>query len=542
MVYYAAVYFSTPKRLMKRRGFLLTGAALATLAKADEVTNESPKPAAPPPKQHRFADVIALAKKRSESPDEPKKQTLTGPYTNLSYDQYRGIRFKPEADLFAASGSDFAMDLLPPGRLFDDIVLINLVENGKVVPQPFRHDVFEFDPVLFAPARTLIDDIDASKLSWSGFRLRYPINSPDTQDEFAVFQGASYFRAIARNTLYGLSARGLAISTGNPDGEEFPRFSEFWVHLPKAGDRSVRVDALLESASITGAYQIEITPGAETVFVIKASLFPRTEIREIGIGALTSMYYFSPSRRANINDYRNAVHDSDGLAMLTGNDARLWRALANPMRLQFSAFSDTDPKGFGLLQRNREFSAYQDAEARYDKRPSAWITPRGRWGKGVVSLIEIPVNSEFNDNIIAFWRPIEPLTPNQRNDIAYDLIWSASGPEFTRRAKIIATRSGQTVNNKETYTFTIDFAPLINTQPLDPERLSLALFASKGEILSDHMVILPESGNLRASFDYRPESGSLAELQLRLNVRDESNQNGALAQIAETWMYQWLPS
>lgn len=150
MVYYAAVYFSTPKRLMKRRGFLLTGAALATLAKADEVTNESPKPAAPPPKQHRFADVIALAKKRSESPDEPKKQTLTGPYTNLSYDQYRGIRFKPEADLFAASGSDFAMDLLPPGRLFDDIVLINLVENGKVVPQPFRHDVFEFDPVLFA--------------------------------------------------------------------------------------------------------------------------------------------------------------------------------------------------------------------------------------------------------------------------------------------------------------------------------------------------------------------------------------------------------
>ena len=353
-------------------------------------------------------------------------------------------------------------------------------------------------------------------------------------DEFAVFQGASYFRAIARDTLYGLSARGIALGTGGPGGEEFPRFTQFWIYQPETNDRNIRLEALLESPSLTGAYAMEIIPGAETVFTIKSSLFPRKDIEHYGIAPLTSMYFFSPSRRAAVNDYRNAVHDNDGLAMYTGGEARLWRPLCNPRDLQFSAFIDDSPKGFGLLQRARAFDNFQDAEARYDKRPSAWITPRGKWGKGSVSLVEIPVTNEFNDNIIAFWSPAEPLKAGERRDFAYDLTWSQSGPEFSGRARIVGTRSGAAVNNPELYTFTVDFAVPEGSAPLDPDTLKLVTNASAGEIRAAHLVRLPEGGRLRAAFDYQPKSNTMAELQLRL-----TDTNGV--PVAESWFYRWVP-
>ena len=44
-----------------------------------------------------------------------------------------------------------------------------------------------------------------------------------------VFLGASYFRALGAGQHYGLSARGLAIDTVGGQGEEFPRFAEFWI-------------------------------------------------------------------------------------------------------------------------------------------------------------------------------------------------------------------------------------------------------------------------------------------------------------------------
>jgi len=279
---------------------------------------------------------------------------------------------------------------------------------------------------------------------------------------------------------------------------------------------------------------MEIIPGAETVFLIKSSLFPRKDIEHYGIAPLTSMYFFSPSRRAAINDYRNAVHDNDGLAIYTGAEARLWRPLCNPQTLQFSAFIDDNPKGFGLLQRARAFDNFQDAEARYDKRPSAWVTPRGNWSKGSVSLVEIPVTNEFNDNIISFWSPAEPLKAGQRHDFAYDLTWSQSGPEFSGRARISGTRSGAAVNNPELFTFTIDFTMPEGSTPLDPDTLKLSTNASVGEISGAHLVRLPEAGKLRAAFDYRPKNNTMAELQLRLT--DDKG-----VPVTESWYYRWVP-
>ena len=515
---------------------MLAGAAgVAGAALAQEIAQENAPPPASnaAPDAHSFERIIELARTRAQNSDKADRMELKGAFADLNYDRFRGIRFRRSADPIADGGSQFGIDLLPPGGFYQDRVILYVVKDGIAREIAFDPHVFDFDPLIFnASSLNLNDDIYQS-LGWSGFRLRFPINTPDVMDEFAVFQGASYFRAVARDTLYGLSARGLSLNTGGAEGEEFPRFSRFWIHQPQADARSIRVEALLDSPSLTGAFAFDILPGAETVFVVKSSLFPRRDIQHYGIAPLTSMYYFSPSRRANIDDYRHAVHDSEGLAMHIGSGKRLWRPLANPPTLQFSAFSDDNPKGFGLLQRKRRFADYQDGEARYDKRPSAWIIPHGQWGRGHVSLIEIPVVNEFNDNIVSFWSPAEPLRSGRRADFNYDLIFSPQGPEQIARARIVATRSGQSVNNPNSYTIVVDFAP-DGSSVLDPATLKLDVRTSAGEVRGAHIARLPENGLLRAAFEYLPNKNDTAELQLRLD--DASGE-----QIAESWYYRWTP-
>ena len=365
-------------------------------------------------------------------------------------------------------------------------------------------------------------------LSYSGFRLRFPLNYREIDDEFLVFQGASYFRAVAQDTLYGLSARGLALQTGEPTGEEFPRFSRFWIYRPNKSARSIHIDALLESESLTCAYSFEIFPGQTTTCATRAILFPRKKIKNYGIAALTSMYFFSPTRRRNVDDYRNSVCDSNGLAMHTGNGARLWRSLHNPQVLQYSAFMDKDPRGFGLIQRARDFSDYQDLEAKYEKRPSAWVEPLGDWGRGNVSLIEIPTNSEFNDNIIAFWQGADALEPNQRYEFNYNLHWSKTGENFADRAQVVACRIGKSVNKPENFTVVLDYQ-FQNFVPA--EQCQFVATATRGEVIAPHISPILEGKILRAAFEYQPLKGENAELQAALSK--------AGTPISETWLYRW---
>ena len=88
-----------------------------------------------------------------------------------------------------------------------------------------------------------------------------------------IFAGASYFQAIARNQVFGMSARGLAIGTGEPEGEEFPFFRAHWIEAP-SGDRMV-VHSLLDGPSATGAYRFTIRPGDETTIDVEATIFVR---------------------------------------------------------------------------------------------------------------------------------------------------------------------------------------------------------------------------------------------------------------------------
>lgn len=157
----------------------------------------------------------------------------------------------------------------------------------------------------------------------SGLRVRTHINSRSVWDEFLVFQGASYFRAVSKGALYGLSARGLALKTAHPTGEEFPGFTHFWIERPAANASGIVIHALLESPSTTGAYRFGAIPGTETIMDVDVTLFPRVALESVGIAPLTSMFLFDESNRTRIDDFRDEVHDSAGLQVVLASGEQI---------------------------------------------------------------------------------------------------------------------------------------------------------------------------------------------------------------------------
>jgi len=237
----------------------------------------------------------------------------------------------------------------------------------------------------------------------------------------AAFLGASYFRVVAPALRYGLSARGLAIDTVGGAGEEFPAFTTFWIVRPAPGDTVVRFFALLESPRVTGAYAFAVTPGAaDTTVDVRARLTLREPVARLGIAPLTSMF-LGGENQPLVDDYRPEVHDSDGLQVASGESEWLWRPLANPRGVFVTSFAMRSLRGFGLMQRDRAFSSYQDLEARYDLRPSAWVEPRGDWGPGRVELLQFHTPDETHDNVGAWWFPDRLPAPGEPVEFAWRL-------------------------------------------------------------------------------------------------------------------------
>lgn len=511
---------------MDRRSFLsaalagFLGTALPPLAR----TAAAQQPAAAP---FSFEAVVARARDLAAAPYVRPLMKLEAPFADLKYDQFRAIRFRDDKRLFSDSDRAFQMEMLPPGFSFQDKIEINVVRGGQVVPVPFSTDYFDFDGDYFdfpggqAPAGPAAD------MGFSGIRLRYPLNRPGVWDEFAVFQGASYFRAVAYDGIYGLSARGLSIGTAGPDPEEFPIFTAFWVQEPRAGDRALRMSALLDSDSVAGAFDFSLAPGEETVIEVRSLLIPRREIAAVGIAPLTSMYFFGPERRAGIDDFRDAVHDSDGLRIVNGSGERLWRPLRNPPSLQTSSFADENPRSFGLIQRPRDFEHYQDAEAHYELRPSAWIEPGEGWGKGSVMLVEIPSGDEFADNIVAFWRPETPLAPGKEYPYTYRLTWAPTEREELPLARVFATRSGLSIVDPRERLFVVDFdLGMIEFDSVQPQ-----LQASAGTVRGVSIDRLPDGNLARVGFHFVP--GDIQSAEFRLSLQSEG------VPASEIWLYRW---
>jgi len=407
--------------------------------------------ALPPVLAFGLDDVAARANSLASRPYKAPVIEMPTQLRELDYDAYRDIRFRPEKALWRAEKLPFELTFFHQGRAVPEPVRINVIEPSGERQVPF-------DPALFDYGKNKLDPQALSHLGFNGLRVHYAVNKPGYKDEVVVFQGASYFRALGKGQSYGLSARGLAIDTAAPEGEEFPRFVEFWVDKPRANATSLTIYAMLDSRRITGAYRFVLTPGVETVMQVTARLFAREKIAKLGIAPLTSMFAFGENQPGR-DDYRPEVHDSDGLSIQLGTGEWVWRPLVNPRRLLVTSFGTTNPHGFGLMQRDRSPASYEDPEALYERRPSAWIDPTCAWGAGRVELVQIPTPDETNDNIVAFWVPQVSATPGKPFDIGYRIRWQGAGTlpagvgwtVQTRRGRGFAKRPDGDIN------FVVDF-------------------------------------------------------------------------------------
>lgn len=381
-----------------------------------------------------FDRLIERARLLAEEPYAAPEVAAREQLDKIDYDAHWQIRYR-EGQSFSPPGSDARVQLFYPGRFFPEPVGIHLVENGAARQILFRNDYFTMPAD--SPARHLPDTV-----GFAGFRVMRPGLGPD----WVSFLGASYFRTDGPFRQYGLSARGLAVDTGLSRAEEFPRFSQFWLTGPEEADDDLTVYALLEGPSVTGAYRFGLARGARGVghtTTIASRLFFRRKVERLGIAPLTSMYWYSQRDRLLADDWRPEIHDSDGLALATGAGERLWRPLNNPKVVRTSSFSDQDPKGFGLIQRDRAFAHYQDDGVFYDRRPSAWVEPLGDWGAGAVQLIEIPAHDETFDNIVAYWSPAEMPGPGDALEFDYRIRWGDRDPAPADVATVAATWQGQ---------------------------------------------------------------------------------------------------
>jgi glucans biosynthesis protein len=470
--------------------------------------------------------VPGLARALAAVPYQAPDLSLVPSLRKLDYDAYRDLRFNPERALWRGDGLPFQAQFFHRGFLFKQRVDMHVVEDGCARPLVYRPDMFTFGPAATAPTE--------SDLGFAGFRVHGPINNPDYFDEICAFLGASYFRAVARGQVYGLSARGLALRTASVEGEEFPAFKAFWLQRPAKNADSAVVHALLDSPSVAGAFRFVITPGADTTMDVSMRLYPRVTLDQAGIAPLTSMFHFAANDRLGVDDFRPAVHDSDGLAMLTGGGQQVWRPLHNPAALQDSGFEDENPRGFGLMQRKRAFEDYADSEAHYQRRPSAWVEPMGDWGRGRVHLIEIPTADEYHDNIVAYWRPAAPLAAAREHRFDYRLHWCDMHRWKPQLATVTDTMIGAAMKPEHATTnhrqVVIDFAGDA-LQGQGEGALRADVWANGGTLLNPVAHPLPATGGWRIGFELDTGASPTVELHARL-LQDGQP-------VSETWLYRW---
>jgi len=520
---------------MHRRSFLVSGASMLMFASGGlslDAWAQTPTPAAEneTPRQFSFDLLTQMMRERATKDYEAPAENLPEKIASLNYDQHRAIRFLPDHGLWQGE-SPFELQAFHPGWLFKQPVKIHVVENGAETLAHFDSSMFEYRQPLKA------EDFNGIELPGvAGFRLHYPLNDPAVMDELVSFLGASYFRALGRGSFYGISARGLAVNTATSEGEEFPRFSEFWIEKPTRQSKEINIYAALDSQSVTGAYHFKIVPGRNTVMEVTARLFTRSDIRRLGIAPMTSMFLYSENNRAAFDDYRNQVHDSDGLKIVRADGEEVWRHLNNPSELANSFYVETNPKAFGLFQRDRDFDHYQDSEAGYQRRPSLLVEPIGEWGKGSINLVELPTELEVNDNIVAFWIPEAEVKAGQELEYRYRLTWGSIEEPTDKMARVVALRSGAggtsgVENAGNLRKFVVDFEGEIFGSLSPEDKVEAVINVGKAKIAHDSLSKVEANGVWRLVIDLAPDGDPPVEISGYLKVGDN--------RISEVWSYQW---
>lgn len=512
---------------ISRRNFLAGSFpfVLAAEAAAKKGSNDGLIYGAPYPfsfdrlKQH----AQTIAAKPYKAVIRPAPEIVRG----ITFDVAQKIRFRPDCALWA--NGPYPIRLFSLRETVQEPVHISVVNGDKARPVLYHPRYFDW-------GGTGLDKSLPKDAGFSGFRV---MSGRDVERDWMAFQGASYFRTSGSDDQYGLSARGIAVNTATATREEFPIFTNFWLAEGSGSDGPVTVYALLEGPSLTGIYKIETRKGKGQVMDIHAEIFARADIDRIGIAPLTSMFWYSEANRHQGDDWRPEIHDSDGLAMWTGAGERIWRPLADPPGVQTNSYMDANPKGFGLIQRDRDFSNYEDDGAFYNKRPSVWVEPKGSWGEGAVQLVEINTNDEIHDNVVVYWTPKAKLSKGGTLSLDYRLYWQDPEPFLPKSVgHVVATRIGragvpgsQAMTNGHKFVIDFEGGPFGDM----PARYDLKpnITLSRGHVAAAYSIKVVGTNRWRAVFDAVLEGKDPVNLRCMLALNGKP--------LTETWMYQYFP-
>lgn len=501
-----------------------------------------------------FTAMREEARKIAAAPYSPAPDHLADYWKNLNYDGHRDIRFQMESGLWWGNGNPFSIDFFHPGWTARQTVSIGELSGTAVKP-------LVFDPSLFDYGKQVVPPGTPAPPGYAGWRARTHLNSTDYMDEFLVFLGASYFRAIPSKGNYGLSARGLSINSGIPGvTEEFPNFTRFILQKPKPGDKSLTVLALLEGESVAGAYRFQITPGVETLMEVEVELTLRRPVQQLGIAPFSSMFWFGEGTHPKPYDFRPEIHDSDGLQMeLAGGELHFRPLETTKDQFRHCVFSLDSPRSWALVQRDRSFSSYEDSEAAYHLRPSVKVEPVAGIEKGRLHLIEIPTADETNDNVILAWEPQPAPEIGKPYRFHYRLRWLHELPPSGLFA-VRATRSGNPVQLPKQVLMTVEFAkplvagkkignpkwdditnfkPVVTVSKPGVELIHVGLSDMSMANVDDLPAGLGRSPEihmpqvLRAFFVFEPEDG-VNDIDFTCELQDETGKV-----VSERWVYFW---
>ena len=509
----------------------MAGAALGFALHTDDALAQTP-PATPEAGAHFTETTVRdLARAMASQPYvAPRVDDLPDALKNLTRDQYAGIQSAPGAAIWSDAGLEFTLEPLHRGFAYTDRVALYAVEDGVIRSVPYTRDRFDGGGVV-------LPDPGQQDLGYSGLRIKTRFGGQELLD-FAIFQGVSFFKLVARGQGFGVNGRALMVRPADSRGEDYPRWRAFFVERPAQGSAEIVLHALLDAESCSGAFRMVLRPGDPSVAEVEGRLFTRSAIDHLGLGGMQASYLFGPHDPRGADDARVAAYASGGLQIRNGSDEAIWRPVRNTQALEVSSFLDANPKGFGLMQRARDYMSFQDDVQHWEWRPSLWIEPQGAegvegiWRDGAVTLIEIPSDSEVNENILVYWRPKIAIPAKIEATFRYRQTWCWLPPGPAPLAICSNTRSGRGSGGTRRL-FLVDFSgEALFSGPGDvaPE-LRTVLTAKPGTIARQILYFYPERRTVRVAFELDPGSERLSELRLFLKAGER--------QVSETWLYRW---
>ncbi|GGE07220.1 glucan biosynthesis protein D [Aureimonas endophytica] len=478
------------------------------------------------PVPYSFERLVEETRQLAARPYVPEVPRFADVIERIDYDQHQRLRYRKDETLELNNGQA-PIRFFYLGRYFKMPVGINVVDGGTSRQLIFDPKLFEIPAD--SPAKELPDDI-----GFAGFRIL----EPHSERDWIAFLGAAYFRTSGELDQFGLSARALAIDVAMPTPEEFPRFTDFYLGPSDIGGR-VKIACRMNSPRITGVLEMDVKKDGPIVMEIRSRYFAREAIARVGIAPLTSMFWYSETDRPRRVDWRPEVHDSDGLALVTEGGERIWRPLNNPAQVMTSTFGTGSPKGFGLLQRDRNFVNYEDDGVFYEKRASVWIEPKGEWPKGAVQLVEIPTDDEIHDNIVCYYLSEKPVEKGDALAYDYRLTWGKDQPNRPDLGEVVATRIGRggipgQPRPAGVVKIVVDFdGGLVAKLDRDAKGVEPVVSTSRGTIEKIDAYSVKVDTAWRVVFDLKVEGQAPVELRLFLKDKDRA--------LTETWSYQFLP-